>query len=87
MKYDSVFLEQLPIDYLVIKDTEHLITGLKWLFGATHYEFSIIRFTELYTGMDPTAVHYGMEVMHPEPAQADPESTDELYAETVQAPS
>ena len=34
--------------------------------------------------MDPTAVHYGMEVMHPESAQADPESTDELYAETVQ---
>lgn len=37
--------------------------------------------------MDPTALHCGMEMMHPEPAQADPESTDELYAETVQAPS
>ena len=37
--------------------------------------------------MDQTALRYGMEVMHPEPAPADPESTDELYAETVQAPS
>lgn len=87
MKYHCVFLKQLPINYLVIKDTEHLTPELKWLFGATHYELSIIQFTELYTGMDPAAGHYGMEVMHPEPAQADPESTDELYAETVQTPS